>query len=88
MYDVMLGCCGPVGDQGADVAQAWARGLSLMTPLALRYSKEALRRAQQTDLSDTIVIEGRIQDVIMESHDAKEGIVAFIEKRKPAFFGH
>ncbi len=68
-------------------AEQWAKELTHKAPLALRYSKEALRKAELTDLEDTMDIEGRIQDVIMKSKDAQEGISAFFEKRKPEYVG-
>lgn len=74
-------------DQLMEYTQNWAKELTLMAPLTLGYSKEALQNAQLTDLSRTINDEGRIQDIIMQSHDAKEGISAFFEKRPPVFLG-
>jgi len=74
-------------DKLVEEAESWAKELTLKAPLALRYSKEALRRAELTTLSDTMDIEGRIQDVIMKSKDAQEGIGAFFEKRQPVYVG-
>jgi enoyl-CoA hydratase/carnithine racemase len=39
------------------------------------------------DLSDTIDIEGKIQNVVADSADAEEGIGAFLERRTPVFQG-
>ena len=74
-------------DQLLEYAQNWAKELTFMAPLTLGYSKEALQNAKLTDLSNTIDDEGRIQDIIMQSHDAKEGMTAFFEKRPPVFVG-
>ena len=71
-----------------DEALRWARALASKAPLALRYSKEALSRAMQLDLPDTISYEAKLQNITMLSEDAKEGVTAFFEKRPPAFKGN
>ena len=65
----------------------WAHTLAQKAPLALRYAKEALARATQLDLADTISCEARLQNLTVTSDDAKEGVTAFFEKRKPVFKG-
>ena len=66
---------------------AWARTIAKKAPLALRYSKEALNRAMQLDLADTISYEARLQNITFVSEDTREGVQAFFEKRPPVFTG-
>ena len=66
---------------------AWARAIAKKAPLALRYSKQALNRAMQLDLADTISYEAKLQNITFISEDAREGVQAFFEKRPPVFTG-
>ncbi|NIB41694.1 enoyl-CoA hydratase/isomerase family protein [Pseudomaricurvus alkylphenolicus] len=74
-------------DSLLEYTQNWGQRLSKKAPLALGYSKEALQMALLMDLSDTIDIEGKIQNVVADSADAEEGIGAFLERRTPVFQG-
>lgn len=86
---VELGLANRVAPAAQLVEEAlhWAHGLAAKAPLALRYSKEALGRAMQLDLPDTISYEAKLQNITMLSDDAREGVTAFFEKRPPAFKG-
>ena len=66
---------------------AWARAIARKAPLALRYSKEALNKAMQLDLADTISYEAKLQNITMLSEDTREGVEAFFAKRPPVFKG-
>jgi len=66
------------------IAQKLAGG----APLPIRAIKEVVR-AQYRDSPDrAALLTERWQRVIRESEDAKEGIRAMLEKRKPVFKGH
>lgn len=65
----------------------WAKDISIKAPLAIRFSKEALYKAMGQSLSDTITHEAKLQKIVASSQDAKEGIRAFLEKRRPNFIG-
>ena len=68
-------------------ALAWAGRLAEKAPLALRYSKQALREAMERSLPEMISEEARLQDLAGASEDAREGVMAVLEKRKAVFKG-
>jgi enoyl-CoA hydratase/3-hydroxyacyl-CoA dehydrogenase len=67
-----------------DTALAWARKLVGQAPLAIRSIKEI---APVGDLDSGIEAEKERFAKILSSEDAREGISAFLEKRKPHFHG-
>ena len=69
------------------VAQEMARGIAEGAPLALSKAKEAIVSGSGLDLSAAFAIEKACQDVVMASHDAREGPLAFMERRTPQFTG-
>ncbi|MEN9316196.1 MAG: enoyl-CoA hydratase [Pseudomonadota bacterium] len=48
-------------------------------------AKEAINRAYETQLSEGILFERRVFHSLFATEDQKEGMAAFIEKRKPEF---
>jgi 2-(1,2-epoxy-1,2-dihydrophenyl)acetyl-CoA isomerase len=66
---------------------AWAQELANKAPLALRYAKQALNEAMEASLDNTISNEARLQHICVSSEDAREGISAFLQKRKPQWQG-
>ncbi len=56
-------------------------------PLAIRLAKEAINQAFETPLSDGLVDERRSFYLLFASQDQKEGMQAFVEKRKPDWKG-
>jgi enoyl-CoA hydratase/3-hydroxyacyl-CoA dehydrogenase len=67
-----------------DTALAWARKFAEQAPLAL----ESIKRAShQADLDDGIAAEKEAFAHVFASEDAREGIGAFVQKRKPQFKG-
>jgi enoyl-CoA hydratase len=66
-------------------AQALAEEVASLAPLTLWATKEALRRVR-----DTMMPEGGDSDLIIKcytSRDFKEGVEAFLAKRKPSWMG-
>lgn len=66
---------------------AWAESLAERAPLALARTKLAMRAAMNLSLSEAIAREAHLQTACLESDDAKEGIAAFVGKRRPEFKG-
>ncbi|HUG97554.1 MAG TPA: enoyl-CoA hydratase-related protein [Gammaproteobacteria bacterium] len=65
----------------------WARSLAERAPLALARTKLAMRAAMNLSLSEAIAREAHLQTACLESDDAREGIAAFVGKRKPEYKG-
>ena len=53
--------------------------------LAIRYSKTAINRSYETDIETGNLIEKDLFGLCFATEDQKEGMRAFVEKRKPDF---
>jgi enoyl-CoA hydratase/3-hydroxyacyl-CoA dehydrogenase len=67
-----------------DTTLAWARKLAQQAPLAIGEIKKASHRP---DLDEGLAAEGEGFGRVFGSEDAKEGISAFLQKRRPKFEG-
>jgi len=76
----------PAG-KAIDESLAWAHSLAERAPLALARTKLAMRASMSSGYSEAIAYEARLQTRCVTSEDAREGISAFLEKRKPEFKG-
>ncbi len=56
-------------------------------PLAVQAVKEAVRRSEGMPLPEALRIESEVGVRVFTSHDAIEGPLAFMERRKPVFTG-
>ena len=68
-------------------AKRVAREIASKGPVATRLAKEAVDRAYESTLSLGVEYERRALYLAFASEDAKEGLQAFTEKRKPEFRG-
>jgi enoyl-CoA hydratase len=68
-------------EEALKVAETIAR---LSRPAVL-IAKEAVNRAYETTLSEGVRFERRVFHSLFATEDQKEGMAAFVEKRKPAF---
>ncbi len=57
------------------------------SPLALRLAKRSIRAASETPLSAGLELERELFLAAFASEDGREGVKAFVEKRKPDFQG-
>jgi len=71
----------------ARVTKELAEKLASRAPVALRLAKAALNLSARVPLDAGLAFEVLSQTVLFETKDKKEGIAAFLEKRKPAFKG-
>jgi enoyl-CoA hydratase len=69
------------------VAKDWARRLAEKPPLALRLAKESVNKALETPLAEGLALERRNFYFLFATEDQKEGMRAFLEKRKGVFQG-
>ncbi len=64
-----------------------AERLASGAPLAYRAAKAAVYQGADLSLESVLDLEARNQEVVGRSRDVREGIRAFLEKRKPEFRG-
>lgn len=69
--------------------EAWriARKLAEMPTVGLGLTKRLLNQSFNNTLEQQLQLEGEIQTIAAASADFKEGVSAFLEKRKPSFSG-
>lgn len=68
-------------------ATALAREIAEKSPMAVRFAKEAVLRAFETGLSDGLDYERKVFYMLFATEDQKEGMKAFMEKRKAEYRG-
>ncbi|MFN8524746.1 MAG: enoyl-CoA hydratase-related protein [Chloroflexota bacterium] len=61
--------------------------LAQKAPVSLRLAKEAVLKALETGLTDGTDYERKLFYFLFGTQDAREGINAFVEKRKPLYVG-
>ena len=72
-------------DKLLDEALACANVICEMSLPSVMMAKEAVNRAFETPLAEGIRYERRLFHALFATEDQKEGMRAFVEKRKPAF---
>jgi enoyl-CoA hydratase len=70
-----------------EVAKQVARQIASRAPVAARLAKEAINQALETPLSEGLLVERKNFYFLFATEDQKEGMKAFLEKRKPVFKG-
>ena len=64
-----------------------AKQIAELPPLAIEQAKEAVLRGMDAALDTGLALETKAIQLLFSSQDQKEGMAAFIEKRKPKFIG-
>ena len=72
-------------DKLADEALGAALIISDYTQLAVKAAKESVNRAFESGLSDGVMFERRLFHALFATNDQKEGMDAFVNKRKAVF---
>jgi len=67
-------------------AEKLAGTIAKNAPIAVRNSKKAINEGLDVGMDEAIVIEEKLFGDCFESYDQKEGMTAFIEKRKVEAF--
>ena len=69
-----------------DSAIAMAKSFTANAPIAVKYSKACIDRGMQMDIDDGIALENELFAMCFATEDQKEGMGAFLEKRKEKHF--
>jgi enoyl-CoA hydratase len=68
-------------------AMKTARTIAGLSPVAVMMAKELVDAAYETPLAQGVALERRLFQSLFGLEDQKEGMAAFVEKRKPVFKG-
>ncbi len=71
-----------------DEALALAKLIAERPPVAVRLARQAVRFGAERTLLEGLELERRNYRMLYDTHDQKEGMAAFLEKRQPRFKGH
>ena len=76
----------PAGELPAAVDRL-VDGLTRHSPLALAMAKRVLNQAYEGPLAQGLELEGLAYGLLQQTHDFREGVESFVEKRTPEFTG-
>lgn len=74
-------------DSLMDECRQMAQILSSKSPVAMKYALRAINQGMEAELGTGLKIESLCMGACFASNDSKEGLTAFLEKRKPRFEG-
>jgi enoyl-CoA hydratase len=72
-------------DRLMEEAVKMAETIAAMSSPSVMMAKECVNRAYETTLAEGVRFERRVFHSTFATEDQKEGMAAFVEKRKPAF---
>jgi enoyl-CoA hydratase len=70
-----------------DEAKKIAREIASKAPIAVRFAKESVNKAFEASLTDGMDYERKLFYFLFATEDGREGLNAFVEKRKPDWKG-
>jgi enoyl-CoA hydratase/carnithine racemase len=70
-----------------EVARKLAAKIASKAPLAIQCAKEAVNRSLEVGIYEGLAHESYLHAYTCATEDKKEGVAAFLEKRKPTFQG-
>ena len=70
-----------------DEAKKLAQEIAAKPPVAVRFAKEAVNKVYELSLTEGLDYESRIFQTLFSTEDQKEGMEAFLAKRKPEWKG-
>lgn len=68
-------------------AEAFLRTITANGPIAVALALESVERGLTTTVEDGLVLESNLFGLLASTSDMREGMTAFLEKRKPVFHG-
>jgi enoyl-CoA hydratase len=72
-------------DKLLEEALAAAEAINAMSGPSVLMAKECINRAYESPLAEGMMVERRLFHALFATEDQKEGMAAFVEKRKPAW---
>ncbi|TCL38868.1 enoyl-CoA hydratase [Anaerospora hongkongensis] len=70
-----------------DAAKALARKIVSKAPYAVQQAKRSINRGMEVDIESGAILEAEAFGMCFTTKDQREGMQAFVEKRKPQFSG-
>lgn len=74
-------------DQFEDFVQHFTQKIAQMPTRGLGLTKKAVNASFTNTLTQQLAVEEELQTIAGSTHDFKEGVAAFLEKRQPVFTG-
>jgi len=74
-------------DELEEAVQTIAKKIASKSPVAMKLAKTTINRGMQTSLESGLAYEREMYSLSLTTEDKKEGVDAYIKKRKPDFTG-
>ena len=86
-YEIGLASLAVPDGEVMETALKMAEGIAKLPPLAVASVKEAILHGENASLESGLALERKAFQLLFATQDRREGMAAFIEKRKPKFTG-